>query len=248
MNALRFKKGTFQIARCPLDGRTLSDWAKHEGYVASQVIYERMSAPWLLGRWRARRELVRDARRALRPGGKFSAEAERRLMQLPAAVRSLASAIQRRGHRDLVTVEGERCLIVIPRAVVQGEFRTHLIKELGELDAMRAFPGLARRALTALAAEAEILLFHDLARGRDHVDETGRGVLLGVDSDFRWRLGSVDGHYYYGHLSVRGGDLSGRGQLRSFKSKMKEVRQGQDVHLRRLPSHERAAIADALHI
>jgi len=248
MNALRFKKGTFRIARLPLDGRALSDWAAHEGHIASQVFYERMPASWFLGRWRSRRALIRDARRALRPGGRFAVETERRLAHLPAAVRALAAAIQRRGHRDLVTVEEERWLIVIPRAVVQAEFRTYLVKELADADALRAFPGLGRRALTALAAEAEVVLFRDLARGRDHVDESRRGALLGVDADFRWRLGSVDGHYYYGHLGVKGADLSGRGQLRSFKSKMREVRQGQDVHLRRLPSHQRAAIAEELRI
>ncbi|MDH3197176.1 MAG: hypothetical protein OEO21_02955 [Candidatus Krumholzibacteria bacterium] len=248
MNALRFKKGTFRIARLALDGKALADWAIHEGRSVHQEIYERTPVRWFLGRWRARQVLVRDARRALRPGAPFAVETERRLGQLQSVVRAVAAAIQRRGHRDLVTVEEERWLIVIPRAVVQSDFRAFLVKELGDAETLRALPGLARRALSALAAEAEVLLFRDLARGRDHVDESGRGALLGVDAEFRWRLGSVDGHYYYGHIGVRGADLGGRGRLRSFKSKMREVRQGQDVHLRRLPSHERAAIAEALRI
>jgi len=247
MNALKFKKGVYRIARCPLDGRALSDWVVHEGRAVHQELYQRTSARWFFGKLRARQALVQKARHALSPGGQFANEAERMLAQLPSVVRAVAAAIQKRGHRDLVTVEHERSLIVIPRAVVQSDFRAHLINEL-ETETLRGFPGLARRALSALALEAEIALFNDLARGREHVDESRRGALLGVDSDFRWRLGSVDGHYYYGYITARDADLGGRGQMRSFKAKMREVRQGQDVHLRRLPSHERAAIAEALRI
>ncbi|HEX5131689.1 MAG TPA: hypothetical protein VFX92_04280 [Candidatus Krumholzibacteria bacterium] len=193
---------------------------------------------WWFGRPRARRKLRRAARGAFRPGGTFCIAAEKQLNKLPAVLRVCAAGIRKSGHRQLCTFDADKFLVAVPRGIVQNDYRVMVIQSLVELPQVRGFAGLTERVLTATTREAECMLFERVAKGRQIVDETGRGIIMDVDRDFRWRLNGVDGHYYYAATLESTLDLTGNRERRRFIAALKDLFHGQTVHLKRMRSEE----------
>lgn len=163
---------------------------------------------------------------------------------MPTVICKLGLAIRRRGYRDLYTIDDTRAVIVVPRGIVRNDFAAMLTRDLSDSPSTAGLPGLARRLLPALASEAEALLFEHVRRGRDATDSDGRGLLLAVDSEFRWRINGTDGHYYLGLETEPGADLGDRRRRKRFRSEMREMLCAQEVFLKRLDSVKRAAIAE----
>lgn len=245
MAILKFKQGQFQVARQIMDARLFDAWVAAEGRGIFAERYRALYFPKLLGRFRTRYLIQREMRRVLAPKARFAAMLAQELDELPLFVRKIAHTIRRRGFKDLMTVDGHRSVLVIPRGIIQQDFVVMLKKELGESRELAAFPGLANRVLSMAGREAEELLFEELSKGRPHPDSSGRGVLLDVDRSFRWRINNLDGHYYYAFTQDESEMLTDARTLKRFRNAMKEAMQAQVVHLKRLPDHERTALADA---
>lgn len=203
---------------------------------------------WCFGNRRAKRRLRRAARDAFRPGGTFAGAVEKQLNRLPVVVRGCAVGIQRAGHRQLCTFDAEKTLSVVPRGVVRNDFRVLVIRELAGMPHVRPFAGLTERVLAETALEAEQALFEVVAKGRQLVDETGRGVIMGVDRDFRWRLNGADGHYYYAASLEEAADLTGSRERRRFIASIRELYHGQAVHLKRMRAEEIVETADVFRV
>ena len=77
------------------------------------------------------------------------------------------------------------------------------------------------------------------------MDSGGRGVILGVDEKFSWKLDQVNGHYFYAFAVATAEALDDRQVFKRFMAEMKEILQGQRVHLARLPRMAVTAIADS---
>jgi hypothetical protein len=89
-------------------------------------------------------------------------------------------------------------------------------------------------------------LFDFLAKGNPLVDTTGRGLIMGVDRGFRWKINNIDGHYYYAYSTEERIDLAAKKEGKKFIAAMQEGLTGQSVYLKRLSSGEVADISEAL--
>ncbi len=246
MPMLKWKKSEFVVAGEIMTRGMYDGWVDEEGRAALREVLKRTPNRWFFGERRARGRLHKDARAAFAPRGTFAGMMKKQLDQLPLLVRGCAIIIRRSGYQPLNTVDGNRGLCVVPRGVVQNDFRLQLMRELVDLAQVRAFRGLTERVITAASVEAEAILFDVLSKNNPLVDASGRGVIMGVDRDFRWKVNGADGHYYYAYATEEGIDLAAKKECKRFVASMQESLKGQSVYLKRLPGAEVADIAEAL--
>lgn len=243
MGALKWKRSEFKVTKQPLTKQIFKEWTKGEGRNVIERKLKEIPARWFFGRSRAKRMLFKEARFATRPGGAFSRAVSERLGQFPLLLRKLGILIKRKEYKDLYSANGRMALVVIPRAVAQHEFKVFLHEKLGNFADLRPFDRLSSHVLPALSSEAEQLFFKAIKKGDQYLHETGQSIILGVDAEYGWRLKGGKGHYYCGYAGKDGKDLTKRGDLRKFKSEIKDVLAGQEIHLRRLDPHEIAQVS-----
>ena len=243
-----WNKGQFRIARQPVSEAMFDQWMESEGRSVLRETLRNTPVRWFFGNVRAQRALRRSVRRAFRPRGTFCAATVKHLNRLPLLIRSGAVKIQKAGHRELCTFDATAAIVVVPRGVVRNDVKAALVRELTAMSQVRAFNGLAERVLSSVAVEAETVFFNYVVKGGQLVDETGRGVVLGADADFRWNVGGTNGHYYYAASLEEGVDLSGTRERRRFLSDIRELFHGQAVHLKRLRSDEAHEMAETFRL
>lgn len=246
MAMLKWKRNEFRITRSLMTRNMFETWVDEDGRAALRDLVRRTPNRWFFGELRARRRLHKEAKAAFAQGGTFAGMLKKQLDQLPLLVRGCAIVIRRSGYQPLNTIDGNRGLCVVPRGVLQRSCKVQLMRELTALPQVRPFRGLTERVLTAAAAEAEAVLFDFLAKGNTLVDATGRGLIIDVDRDFRWRLDGVDGHYYYAYSTEERLDLTVKKEYKRFMSSMQESLKGQSVYLKRLSGVEVTEISGAL--
>ncbi len=222
-------------------------WIADEGKVALRDELRATRWKWFYGSRRARLRLYRSARTAFRPGGTFSGALRKKLSQLPLVIRACAVEIQQSGYRQLCTYDSAKFFAVVPRGIVQNDFKSYLLKKLTELPQVQHLHGLTERVITATAAEAEVVLFNHLEKSNFLVDENGRGLVVEVDRTFAWKINGADGHYCYAcsldeDTKV---DLTGRRERKTFLASIEEMARGQNVYLRRLRPEEVREVVDA---
>lgn len=242
---LKWKRTEFVITGDVMTQGMFEAWADEEGRAALRDALRRTPNRWLFGDSRARRLLRKEARLAFGSRGTFAGMLKKQLDQLPLLVRSCAIVIRRSGYQPLNTVDGNRGLCVVPRGVLQNDFRVQLLRELVDLPQVRAFRGLTERVITAASVESEAVLFDFLAKNT-LVDSTGRGLIIDVDREFRWKINGSDGHYYYAYSTEEKVDLAAKKECKRFVAAMQESLKGQSVYLKRLSGSEVADIAEAL--
>ncbi len=245
---LKWKRGEFNISGEVLTRTMFERWIDEDGRAALRDAKRRTSNRWFFGERRAKRLLHKEARIAFGSRGTFAGMLKKQLDQLPLLVRSCAIIIRRSGYQTLNTVDGNRGLCVIPRGVLQNDFKAQLKRELIDLPQVRGFRGLTERVINAAAAEGEATLFDAMAKGAPHVDATGRGLIIDVDRDFRWKINGADGHYYYAYSMEERIDLAAKKECKRFVAAMQESLKGQSVYLKRLSGAEVADIAEALQL
>jgi hypothetical protein len=243
MATLKLKQGRFQVARQILDNSLFDEWITGDGRGIMAGRYRDTRMRWFFGRSRARAQLHKELRGLLAPKSHFAGDIEQHVDELPLFIGKIGQAIRRRGIRDLITSEGCRTVVAVPRGIVQHDYKVALIKELEDTPELRKYPGLARCAIGAMALDAEEVLFAETAK-KPLADTSGAGLLMDVDAEFRWRINEVDGHYYYGFTEDAEENLDNRRNLRRFRNAMKEVVHAQAVHLKRMQPHDRAALAE----
>ena len=222
-------------------------WIADEGKVVLRDELRATRWKWFDGTARARRRLYRSARTAFSPGGTFCGALKKRLNQLPLVVRACAVEIQNSGYRQLCTYDSSRFFAVVPRGIVQADFKSHLLRKLTELPQVQHLSGLTERVLAAMAVEAEVALFNQLEKSHFLVDENGRGLIVDVDRTFKWRINGADGHYCYA-CSLNEDtkfDLKARRDRRTFLASIEEMVRAQNVYLRRLRPEEIHEAVDA---
>jgi hypothetical protein len=243
-----WKRDQFRISGHPVTGDMFDSWVENEGRSAMRESLRNTSARWWFGKSRARSRLFATVRTAFRPGGTFCAATVKQLNQLPVVIRSCAAVIKKTGHRQLCTFDTSAAIVVVPRGVVRNDVKVILVRELTGLSQVRVFNGLTERVLTWVAANAESALFDRVAKGKQLVDESGRGVILGADRDFRWNINGMDGHYYYATSLNERVDLTNGRERRRFLNDIRELFQGQTVHLKRMRSDEARETAEAFRL
>ncbi len=245
---LKWKRTEFAVTGEIMTRSMFDAWADEDGRAALRETLKRTSNRWFFGDRRARGLLHKEAKVAFGPRGTFAGVMKKQLDQLPVLVRGCAVVIRRSGYQALNTVDGNRGLCVVPRGVLQNDFKAQLTRDLVGLPQVRAFQGLTERVITAAAVEAEAVLFDFLVKGAPLVDATGRGLIIDVDRDFRWKVNGADGHYYYAYSTQEGIDLASKKECKRFVSSMQESLKGQSVYLKRLSGGEVADIAEALQL
>jgi len=241
---LKLKKDGFHVARNLLDPHAFREWWKAEGKSIHYDMLQHTRVRWFFGARRVQRRLRRAASRVFDRSAPFAIDLEQRLSEMPALIGKIGLAIRRRGYCDLYTIQETRAVIVVPRGVVRNDVAAILTRDLSESPTAAAFPGLARRIVPALAAEAEELLFENVRRGREAAAATDNGLLLSVDANFRWRINGTDGHYFLGLETSPDTNLNDRRKRRQFRAEIEEMRRAQEVFLKRLDSVKRSAIAE----
>ena len=248
MSCLVFKKGEFKIVDQILSHDTFEEWIDQEGRTVLYDIMKYKKMRWFFGKRRARRTLYRAAKTALKSHSPFAILLEPQLNQLPIIIRKIGIIIKRRGYKDLYSASSTRALFVIPRGIAQHDFRHFILKELLDAPQLEGFWGLSKRILKEVSLEAEQLFFNLLIKGRQYTDPEGKGILLGVDPDYKWKLNGMDGHYYFAYFNNQNCSLDKRKTLNQFKSEMEEVLYGQKIHLKRLESHQVFDIAESFRV
>jgi hypothetical protein len=223
-------------------------WLDGEGRSAMREALRNTRARWWFGKRRARRGLHRTVRTAFRPGGTFCAATVKQLNQLPLVIRASAIAIQKTSHRQLCTFNTDAAIVVVPRGLVRNDIKVMLVRDLAALPQVRGFNGLTERVLSWAATSAESALFDFIVRGKQHVDESGRGIILGADADFRWDINRTNGHYYYATSREKSVDLTLGRERRRFLNGIRELYQGQTVHLKRMRADEARETAEAFRL
>ncbi|HKW13140.1 MAG TPA: hypothetical protein VJS69_01505 [Candidatus Krumholzibacteria bacterium] len=234
LGTLGWKRGEFKVTRHPVTSTAFNAWLSTNGRHALREALRNTSQRWFLGETRARRRLYEDARNAFRPRGTFADTMKKRADELPAVVRSCALAIRKGAFGHMSTFDSDYCLCVVPRALIQHDFRMRMLRELSTLPQVQLFRGLTEDIISAAAMDAEASLFQYLMRHAPLIDTTGHGLILEIDAEFPWRLGGSEGHYVFAWTSDERMDLAGRRDRKRFLSAIAEMRDAQSVYLKRM--------------
>jgi len=229
-----WKRGEFKVTRHPVTPPAFDSWLGGNGKPALREALRNTSQRWFFGETRARRRLYADARNAFRPRGTFSDTMKKRADELPVVIRSCAIAIRKGAFGHMSTFDSEHCLCVVPRAIIQHDFRMRMLRELSSLPQVQAFRGLTEDVVSAAAMDAEAALFQYLSRHTPLVDATGHGLIVDVDAEFPWKLGGSEGHYVFAWTSDERMDLASRRDRKRFLSAIAEMRDAQSVYLKRM--------------
>jgi hypothetical protein len=234
LGTLGWKRDQFKVTRHPLTSTAFDHWLSRDGKHALREALRNTSQRWFLGEWRARQRLYADARNAFRPRGTFSDAMKKRADELPAVVRSCALAIRKGAFGHMSTFDSEHCVCVVPRSIIQNDFRAYMLRALVGLPQIQAFKGLTEDLVSAAAMDAEASLFQFLGKRSQLVDSTGHGLIVEVDSSFAWKLGGSEGHYVFAWTSDDRMDLASRRDRKRFMSAIAEMRDAQSVYLKRM--------------
>ena len=229
-----WKRGEFKVRRNPVTPSAFDHWLTREGKHALRDALRNTSQRWFFGSTRARRRLYGDARNAFRPRGTFCEAMKKRADQLPLVVRSCSLAIRKGAFGHMSTFDSDHCLCVVPRSIIQHDFRLRMLRELSSFPQVQIFHGLTEEIVSAAAMDAEASLFHYLVRHSPLVDATGHGMIVEVDGEFPWRLGGSEGHYVFSWTNDERLDLSSRRDRRRFLSAISEMRDAQSVYVKRM--------------
>lgn len=247
MGTLGWKRGEFKVTRHPLTPAVFDLWVTREGKHALRESLRNTRQKWFFGESRARRRLYADARTAFRPRGTFSETMKKRADELPTIIRSCAMAIRKGAFGHMSTFDEENCLCVVPRAIVQNDFRVHMIRSLSSLPQVQAFGGLTEAVVSAAAMDAEASLFQSFGRKAPLVEPKGHGLVVDVDPEFPWRLGGgSEGHYVFAWTTNERLDLTNRRDRRRFMSAISEMRDAQSVYLKRMSPGDVADLRTAI--
>jgi hypothetical protein len=241
---LVLKKSRFKISGRVLTPAIFREWIGGEGRLVLHRTIKSKKWGWFFGGKRARRTLYIAAKHALHPNAPFSVALEYHLNMLPVIIRKIGLIIKRKGLKDLYSADSSKALLVIPRGVVQHDFAKYLLKKLENAPQLSGLWQLSSRVLLHSAVEAERIFFEFFTKGRTYPDPEARGVFMGVDQDFAWKLNGVNGHYYFAYYGKRDDGLTKKSILKRFKTNMGEVLTGQEVHLRRLKGNQIVEIAE----
>jgi hypothetical protein len=234
LGTLGWKRDEFKVTRHPLTSTAFDAWIARDGRRALQDALRNTSQRWFFGATRARRRLYQDARTAFRPRGTFGEALKKHAEELPTIVRACALAIRKGAFGHMSTFDSDNCLCVVPRSIIQNDFRTRMLRELSSLPQVQVFPGLTQDIVSAAAMDAEASLFQYLAKKAPLVDKTGHGLIVEVDAEFPWKLGGSEGHYVFAWTNDERLDLTSRRDRRRFLSAIAEMRDAQSVYLKRM--------------
>jgi hypothetical protein len=162
-------------------------------------------------------------------------------------IRTCAIAIRKGAFGHMSTFDEENCLCVVPRSIIQNDFKVRMVRALSSLPQVQAFTGLTEMVVSAAAMDAEASLFEALGRRAPLVDPKGHGLVLEVDPEFPWRLGGgSEGHYVFAWTSNERLDLTNRRDRRRFLSAISEMRDAQAVYLKRMSPADVADLRTAI--
>jgi hypothetical protein len=234
LGTLGWKRNQFTVKRNPVTQAAFDHWMSRDGKAAVREALRNTRQRWFFGERRARHRLFEEARTAFRPRSTFSEALTKRAGELPAMIRSCAIAIRRGAFGHMSTFDSDNCLCVVPRAIVQNDFRLRMLRELSSLPQVQAFRGLTEEIISRASMDAEASFFEYLGKKAPMVDATGHGLILDVDAEFPWKLGGSEGHYVFAWSNDERIDLTNRRDRRRFLSSIEEMREAQGVYLKRM--------------
>ena len=246
LGTLGWKRGEFKVTRHPLTQAAFERWITRDGKYALREALRNTPQKWFFGESRAKRRLFADARAAFRPRGTFSETLKKHADELPSVIGSCAMAIRKGAFGHMSTFDEENCLCVVPRAIVQNDFRVRMIRLLSALPQVQAFHGLTEDVVSVAAMDAEASLFQALGRRAPLVEPRGHGLVVEVDPQFPWKLGGSEGHYVFAWSSNERLDLKHRRDRRRFLSAISEMRDAQSVYLKRMSPSDVADLRTAI--
>jgi hypothetical protein len=246
LGTLGWKRGEFKVTRHPLTQAAFEQWIARDGRPALRETLRNTRQKWFFGKTRAKRRLFAEARTAFRPRGTFSETMKKRADELPVVIRSCAVAIRKGAFGHMSTFDEEHSLCVVPRAIVQGDFRVRMLRELTSLAQVQRFRGLTEQIISCAAMDAEASLFQHLDRRAPLVEPTGHGLIVEVDAEFPWKLGGSEGHYVFAWTNNERLDLTHRRDRKRFLSAIAEMRDAQSIYLKRMSSADVADLRTAI--
>ena len=246
LGTLGWKRGEFKVTRHPLTQAAFDNWISRDGKKALAEALRNTPQRWFFGASRARRKLYADARTAFRPRGTFSETLKKHADQLPTLVQSCALGIRKGAFGHMSTFDEESCVCVVPRSIVQNDFRVRMLRELSSLPQVQAFQGLTEAVISSAAMDAEASQFQALGTKAPLVEPRGHGLIVEVDPQFQWKLGGSEGHYVFAWTINDRLDLTNRRDRRRFLSAIAEMRDAQSVYIKRMTPSDIADLRTAI--
>ena len=246
LGTLGWKRDQFKVTRHPLTQTAFDHWISKDGKNVLREALRNTRQRWFFGESRARRKLYADARTAFRPRGTFSEALKKRADELPTVIRTCAVAIRKGAFGHMSTFDADNCLCVVPRSIVQNDFRVRMLRELSLLPQVQVYRGLTEEIISGAAMDAEAGLFAFLHKKKPLVEETGHGLIVEVDAEFPWKLGGSEGHYVFAWSSDERLDLTNRRDRRRFLTAIAGMRDSQAVYLKRMSPGDVADLRTAI--
>ena len=133
LGTLGWKRGEFKVTRNPVTQTAFDHWISRDGKTALREAVRNTSQRWFFGETRAKKRLFAEARTVFRPRGTFAETMKKHADELPMLIRTCALGIRKGAFGHMSTFDEENCLCVVPRAIVQNDFRVRMLRELSSM-------------------------------------------------------------------------------------------------------------------
>jgi hypothetical protein len=130
---VRMERGEFKVTRNPVTPSGFDHWLYREREACATRALRNTKQRWFFGSTRARQRLYADARNAFNPRGTFCEAMKKRADELPVVVKWCALSIRKGAFGHMSTFDSEHCLCVVPRSIIQNDFRARMLRELSSL-------------------------------------------------------------------------------------------------------------------
>ncbi len=242
MGVIRWTGKRLQLTGRILTAGDVEAWIAKEGERPLEATMKKLTLRWFRGRKRAERMLFRELSRVINASKPFRLALENSLTKLPEIIEDFASWIHSNGPRELGDDRLFRWLAVVPRALVQNEYRLQVLSDLGDSVELARFTGLADLFLQTRARESEEEFFKTVRKVGFYV--CNYSMIIEVDSDFDWQLSGAKGHYFA--ASSPREDLSAKRMRRKFQKGISEHLLQRKVALGSLGAQHVRRIRDSL--
>lgn len=245
MGAVRWTGKGLKLLGQILEAEEIEAWLEEKGRAFVEDTLTKLPVKWLGGRYRAKRRVVRDLRSSVEQSDTLRSSLQASLGRLPAALQNVAAHLRDKGPDQLGWKDFNHHLVVCPRGLVRQHYTRLVVQDLKDSVELARYEGLPDRFLVRMARQSEDSFFAEAASGSQRVLASA-WIVMGVDDDYGWNVGELNGHYYVGGTSQYKADLSEKRQRKELLTKLEPRLEVAKIALGKLKRQEFDEVVSAL--
>lgn len=198
MSLLKWTGKGLQFVGRIISSEAFEDWLEAEGSGYLEAKLEEKTIGRFRKETKAKNQLLDDVESSI-SSEPLKLALLSRLVELPFKIESAAKEIK----SSLPALSYEKSLswiAAVPRYYVRRIYSEYILGELEAADELSKFTGFPSIYLRDLARDSESGFFERINKGNEVWCESG--VILGVDPNYDWHLGFLEGHYYYASYGI----------------------------------------------